>query len=197
MSASPTFDGNDFGVVCDSCGHEVANLATSMHSWDFAWSLLHRHGWRGASLATGPHTCPRCRRAPMSWLAIDESAQVWPPSDGSAWGDLRRFGVAAGDHAASAVGVPRGRNIAGGQRPSRDLVLDCGHARLIDGAALAALVRIQRRVAQRGGRVVLVAVPDLTRRMLQRLCLASLFVMVSSERSGGGKPRRGSVAPHR
>lgn len=79
MTAATTPDGTDFTLICDACGQSVTGLGATMHNWDLVWSLFRRHGWTGARLATGPHSCGRCSRVPLAsadadpvgWLAGD------------------------------------------------------------------------------------------------------------------------------
>ena len=103
MTAATTPDGTDFTLICDACGQSVTGLGATMHNWDLVWSLFRRHGWTGARLATGPHSCGRCSRVPLAsadadpvgWLAGDAPATVPrsppppPPSPPRRWSPTR------------------------------------------------------------------------------------------------------------
>ncbi|MGI5177056.1 STAS domain-containing protein [Dactylosporangium sp. CA-152071] len=197
MTAATTPDGTDFTLICDACGQSVTGLGATMHNWDLVWSLFRRHGWTGARLATGPHSCGRCSRVPLAsadadpvgWLAGDA-----PPSEAVV--EAAPAPVVVTDARVSAAVVDEALVVSlsgdldievgpalrdalspAGYRPGH-LVLDLSQVTTLDSSVLGLLVAARHRAAQAGGHTCLVGIAPFMRRMMHTLCLLHLFVVL-------------------
>ncbi|MEV4141802.1 STAS domain-containing protein [Dactylosporangium sp. NPDC049742] len=197
MTAATTPDGTDFTLICDACGQSVTGLGATMHNWDLVWSLFRRHGWTGARLATGPHSCGRCSRVPLAsadadpvgWLAGDA-----PPSEAvvkaapapevvtdarvdAAVVDEALVVSLNGDLDIEVGPALRDALSPAGYRPGH-LVLDLSRVTTLDSSVLGLLVAARHRAAQAGGHTCLVGIAPFMRRMMHTLCLLHLFVVL-------------------
>jgi anti-anti-sigma factor len=208
VTAATTPDGTDFTLICDACGQSVTGLGATMHNWDLVWSLFRRHGWTGARLATGPHSCGRCSRVPLAsadadpvgWLAGDApstAADVPETADDPAAAvpsDPRVSGVLAkealvvtlsGDLDIEVGPALRAALSPVGYRP-RHLVLDLSRVGTLDSSVLGLLVAARHRAAQAGGHTCLVGLAPFIRRMMHTLCLLHLFVVLPDRATAVG-----------
>ncbi|MET7418755.1 STAS domain-containing protein [Dactylosporangium sp. NPDC005555] len=200
MTAATTPDGTDFTLICDACGQSVTGLGATMHNWDLVWSLFRRHGWTGARLATGPHSCGRCSRVPLAsadpdpvgWLAGDAPPTaagydvVEAPAEPVAETDPRVEAAVveealvvslSGDLDIEVGPALRAALSPAGYRPGH-LVLDLSRVATLDSSVLGLLVAARHRAAQAGGHTCLVGLAPFMRRMMHTLCLLHLFVVL-------------------
>lgn len=207
MTAATTPDGTDFTLICDACGQSVTGLGATMHNWDLVWSLFRRHGWTGARLATGPHSCGRCSRVPLAsadadpvgWLAGDAptvTAAATDSADSAGLAEAEPEPQVATDPRVSAAVVDEALVVTlsgdldievgpalraalspAGYRPGH-LVLDLSRVATLDSSVLGLLVAARHRAAQAGGHTCLVGVAPFMRRMMHTLCLLHLFVVL-------------------
>lgn len=208
MTAATTPDGTDFTLICDACGQSVAGLGATMHNWDLVWSLFRRHGWTGARLATGPHSCGRCSRVPLAsadadpvgWLAgdapstVDAAAVDAEPADPPVVTDPRVSAAVdaealvvtlSGDLDIEVGPALRAALSPAGYRPGH-LILDLSRVDTLDSSVLGLLVSARHRAAQAGGHTCLVGLAPFMRRMMHTLCLLHLFVVLPDRATAVG-----------
>jgi anti-anti-sigma factor len=198
VTAATTPDGTDFTLICDACGQSVTGLGATMHNWDLVWSLFRRHGWTGARLATGPHSCGRCSRVPLAsadadpvgWLAGDAPSVLAPspaPAPPPAPVADPRVDAAVVDEAlvvslSGDLDIEVGPALRAALSPAGyragHLVLDLSRVATLDSSVLGLLVAARHRAAQAGGHTCLVGLAPFMRRMLHTLCLLHLFVVL-------------------
>ncbi|WP_432838384.1 STAS domain-containing protein [Dactylosporangium sp. CA-092794] len=178
MTALLTRDGADFSLVCDGCGWVAGNLAASLGTWDVAWGLFGRDGWRGSELAIGPHVCGGCE-APAALVGMVARAldrrSVTPAGRPSPrmvvqlLSDVRavclRGDLLPADDA-------RLWDLLGGEPGRyRHLMVDVSGVRRLSSATVGVLVRASRRTSERGGRACLVGAAVGLSSALRMLCL--------------------------
>lgn len=207
MTAATTPDGTDFTLICDACGQSVTGLGATMHNWDLVWSLFRRHGWTGARLATGPHSCGRCSRVPLAsadadpvgWLAGDAPSTVVAPV-ATEPADLPvvtdpRVSAAVVDEAlvvtlSGDLDIQVGPALRAALSPAGyragHLVLDLSQVDTLDSSVLGLLVAARHRAAQAGGHTCLVGLAPFMRRMMHTLCLLHLFVVLPDRATAVG-----------
>lgn len=200
MTAATTPDGTDLTLICDACGQSVTGLGATMHNWDLVWALFRRHGWTGARLATGPHSCGRCSRVPLAsadadpvgWLAGDAPSAVAPvhvpdvepvqpaatdPRVGAAVVDEALVVTLSGELDIQVGPALRAALSPAGYRAGH-LIIDLSRVTTLDSSVLGLLVAARHRAAQAGGHTCLVGLAPFMRRMMHTLCLLHLFVVL-------------------
>lgn len=60
MTALPTSDQLQLDLICDTCGHGLTGINSTMRDWTVVWTLVTGHGWSGSPRPIGPHRCPQC-----------------------------------------------------------------------------------------------------------------------------------------
>ncbi len=207
MTAATTPDGTDFTLICDACGQSVTGLGATMHNWDLVWSLFRRHGWTGARLATGPHSCGRCSRVPLAsadadpvgWLAGDAPTVAAPvtaelaeppapatdPRVSAAVADEALVVTLSGDLDIEVGPALRAALSPAGYRAGH-LILDLSRVDTLDSSVLGLLVAARHRAAQAGGHTCLVGLAPFMRRMMHTLCLLHLFVVLPDRATAVG-----------
>ncbi len=86
------------------------------------------------------------------------------------------------------AGVAREWNSVADRAECRRLVVDCSNVRLLSSAMLSSLIVLQRRLKQKGGRLVLCGLRSEVRRSLSWTKLDQFFVIKEDEREAATVP---------
>lgn len=177
MTALLNRDGTNCTLACDRCGHLVANLVDTTNRWDLAWVQQRGHGWTGAALATGPHTCPRCSQVP--WAA--RGAEQLPTHPRPAPARRSKRVTVTELPTATIVSIHGNMGIAVNaalydllltdRAPRRHIIVDLVRAGALDSGALGVLVRAQAHAARHAFDLCLVGLSRPTHEALRLLCL--------------------------
>lgn len=71
MTALPTSDQLHLDLICDTCGHGLTGITSTIRDWGVVWALVTGHGWSGSPRPIGPHRCPQCTGKPDDDLMDD------------------------------------------------------------------------------------------------------------------------------
>jgi anti-anti-sigma factor len=152
-------------LVCDSCGHSLNGINSSMRDWHVVWALVSEQGWTGSPLSMGPCRCPEC--SPPPTLEPDVNA-TRPPigTKPEIFGTITIIEL-YGD-LDLAIGEDLHAFLSAAQRGCRGLVLDLTRITMVDPAGLAVLARTSQSISRLNGALCLVHPPTAVVQLLRR-----------------------------